>query len=174
MMKKFKPNVTITLLYLLILMMISIVPMIFLLVLALKPNEWSEAFIIFPMLFIYSIFIIVILGLFNLFINLFLKVKVELADDCIIYKGLKILYNDVTRIAFDTGNIKSEPCSISFFNNNILLCSIRRPPFLMTILIKKKCKNAYFEIYIKKDILIMLLIPTGMGIIIALSILFQK
>lgn len=109
----------------------------------------NEIFSIFPLFIIMHILIIVFCCMLNLVTLPFTKYSVFLFDDRFSRGETVVKYEDVTRIALDSGFPTrmgpSEPCYLDCYSGDELLISIKHPSLLMSFLLMRRCKNAKFR-----------------------------
>lgn len=108
----------------------------------------------------------------ELIASIFIKRHVLVEDDCITWFGKTIHADTVTKIVFDIGMIskhRSTPATISLVDLQGRVLWIERPSYFLLFNIKIICKNAQFEVYnLKKMLLVYPIFSFLIGIAICI------
>lgn len=150
-MRKFKPNMLTTFMFNMLEMIapFSVGTVIMGLLINNGRHTEGEILSIIPLFFLLVILITVFSCVLNLVTLPFTKYSVFLFDDRFSRGETVVKYEDVTRIALDSGFPTrmgpSEPCYLDCYSGDELLISIKHPSLLMSFLLMRRCKNAKFR-----------------------------
>lgn len=153
---KLKANYFSTIIAVIFRLIISSLPATIVLILINLKSEYFED-IKFMTIVYYAVFmaIAVLMIVLNTIISIFSKTYILIETDYMEYKKRKFYFNEVKIIEFDVGHI-----SKSTYEPNILTITykygedinIKNVPFILLIILKKKCKTTLIRYFKKSDL----------------------
>lgn len=173
---KFKPNYFNQFLIFVSSLTIGVIPMTFIMILILKPEELKEywrALLVVPLLIIAYL---VVFNAINFIITLFVKTRVILHEDCFSYRNTIYKYSDVIEMEFDIGAISKtsfKPCILVLYRDGQAGIVINSPSIIMIIAMRKKLKHLPFRIsgwkFICFSFIMMIVVSLVIGVIARIS-----
>lgn len=158
-MRKFKHNYLSTYLFQMMAFCLFIPPMVFTICGLVNTREDISLIIALMMSIFLTIFMLVLFfllcNLINLIIWIFAKSLILIDEDGVSYKGEKIRFEEVEHIRFELGHIRKysggDPCALLLWKdlNGEAAMEIKRPSFIATCMILKRCPHATKRLFPK-------------------------
>lgn len=181
-MNKYKKNITIKIACIFTEFMICVIPMVLIIFLFLSPERLTEFFWIILIMLVLIIVFNLFLYLISLIGKIFIKTTYIINEDKIIVNGKNykktIDLSQVEAITYDLGELSKygrNPSKLVIFDKDYKeLLTIKNPPLMMVVHVRKKCQGAKISYYNSKRILFFLVLCSGIAIAISLIAIISK
>ena len=174
-MRKFKPNMLTSFLFLMLEVLAPISVSVGLMAWVLQGDATMLLGLI-PTLILLSLLIVIFCCLLNLLTLPFTKRIVYLDGEKIMRGETCVCLSEVTNIELDSGMITrmgpSEPCCLNLYSENEWLLSIDHPSLMVMFLLICRCKNASFCYSRKKKVLFIWVISLAVSLGLTIYAIF--
>ena len=161
---KLKANFFSTIIAVIFRLIISSLPATIVLILINLKSEYFEDMKSMAIVY-YAVFmsIAVLMIVLNIIISIFSKTYILIEKDYMEYKNRKIYFDELKIVEFDVGHISKhtyEPNILTLTYKYGEDINIKNVPFILLIILKKKCKKTLFRYFKKSDLGILIFIMT--------------